>query len=150
MVAADWLKQLGLVDTRDGWQAYSQLLIELAGTSDADANRQALHAGWAIGTSRWRQAVAKDHAHPSLGHRIAATEIRDLRHARWAQMLKRELAKLGKGAVEIAEEAKGAPWKRELAIRLRKEVGAGHGWIAEKLNMGHRKFVACRCLPYPK
>lgn len=37
--------------------------------------------------------------------------------------------------IEIAEEAKGAPWKRELAIRLRKEVGAGHAWITEKLNL---------------
>ncbi len=141
LVAEDWLQQLGLADSRDGWQAYEKLLLSIAGTTDADAERQALCHGWAIGIAGWRQAVAKDYAHLALGQGIAANEARELKHAHWAATLERELERIGKTSDDCASDSKSAGWKLELAIKLRDESGAADGWIAENLQMGSPSSV---------
>src|SRR4051812_20734411 len=52
LTAEDWLEQLGLADTPEGWRTYIVQLAELAGNKD-EQERQGfaeLSHGWAIGT----------------------------------------------------------------------------------------------------
>jgi putative transposase len=60
LVAARWLTQHGLHDDRAGWRHYRERLIDLAASRDPKREHEELCRGWAIGTSGWRKAVAKD------------------------------------------------------------------------------------------
>jgi hypothetical protein len=48
---------------------------------------QEFDRGWAIGTSGWRRALAKDHADRALHPGIEADEVRSFKAARWSDRL---------------------------------------------------------------
>jgi putative transposase len=137
-LATDFLQKAGFDDTAAGWSQYLESLIRLA----ADASEQErkgfleLSRGWAIGTRGWRTTIAKDHAHLALTPEIPRAELREIKEARWRAVLEGGLLARRKLAADIVTDPKGARWKIELAIDLRKRVGAPHRWIADQLNMG--------------
>jgi putative transposase len=49
--------------------------------------RCALSAGWAIGTSGWRKAFAREHAHIRLTPEWASDELNSFRHNLWKHEL---------------------------------------------------------------
>jgi len=92
--------------------------------------------GWAIGTSGWSIAVAKDCAHLSLSAGVSDEALREIKAARWKETLTRVLAAEGKDSVDIAGDPKSAAWKIKIARTLREEGNAPYAWIADALNMG--------------
>ena len=134
--ASRWLGHHKLNDNDDGWARYAERLAQIAGTADRRRDHDELCRGWAIGTSGWRRAIARDHQHMALQPGVARNEIAELKHARWATALEKALASSGHSAESLRTERKGAPWKRQLAIQLRGEAGASHAWLAENLHMG--------------
>lgn len=141
LIASDWLRHNGFTDSSDGWRAYVELLVQNATQTDVKRDHDELCRGWAIGTAGWRKAVAKDHAHLALHRGVAAEELRDMKHARWAELLERLLREYGKTTAVAHAEAKGAAWKCAIAEKLRREAGAAHRWIAEQLVMGSDSSV---------
>jgi putative transposase len=136
--AGEWLTALGFQDTAAGWRDYVTMLIELAG--DAKAQEEMgfgeMSRGWGIGTHGWRKAMAKEYSHLAISPGIPHAELRDLKEARWTELLTTALRLAGKTAEEIAGEAKGASWKIEIARELRERHATPAAWIADRLNMG--------------
>lgn len=136
LVAAKWLEELGFDDSSEGWECYQRRLVERATVEDPKREDEELCSGWAIGTSGWRRAVAKDHQHLALNPGIAAQEVRDLKHARWEKALEAALQDTGRTEAMLQNSPRSAGWICDLALRLRREVGASPVWLADHLNMG--------------
>lgn len=141
LIAVDWLRDLRLFDSADGWRDYVALLVETSTPSDTKRDHEELCTGWAIGTEGWRKAVAKDHVHLALHRGVAADELRDVKHARWNELLLRLLEEHGKSIDLARTEPKGVVWKCMIAEKLRTEAAAPHGWIARNLFMGSENSV---------
>jgi hypothetical protein len=114
--------------------------------SDPDLQRREglvdLGNGWALGTSGWRKAIAEEHSQRALDPGLAAAEVHELRERRWAHALEQALRKRGKQTRDIVTDRKGARWKVEVALELRRTALASNGWIAEQLRMGHPRAVS--------
>jgi hypothetical protein len=96
---------------------------------------------WAIGTSGWCRALAKDHADRALDPGIEADEVRTFKAARWSDRLDSLLSESGQTLAGAVVAPKGADWKLTIALRLRQETGASVKWIAEQLGMGSPETV---------
>jgi hypothetical protein len=130
-----------LSNDEDGWHQYLDRLVQVTASSDSKRDGVELCRGWAIGTSGWKRAIAKDHQHLALQHGIALHEIRELKHARWSEALNAVLDKHGRSAETLREGRKGDRWKRAVARELREQAGASHAWLAENLHMGSPNSV---------
>ena len=143
LMGTDVLRQRGLSDDDEGWAAYISRLITLA----ADEQEQIrlgfdrMTKGWAIGTTGWRRAVARELDAMDLAVGADQSEINSLKEMRWAAALAAGLKKTKRRASDLARDRKGAPWKRELAIALRESTGASCSWIAKNLHMGNPASV---------
>jgi hypothetical protein len=134
---------MGLEDDEEGWAVYLERLRQLA-LDPAEQERLgfgAMSRGWAIGTSGWRRAVAKDHAALALTPGLAAAEAKALREARWQECRDALLAETKKTEADLREATFSAPWKIELAARVRKASAASAAWLAENLVMGKADSV---------
>lgn len=147
LVCRDWLRAMGLADDPQGWSEYLKRLHELAQRPEEQERLGfgAMSRGWAIGSDSWRNAVAKDHAHLAINPGLAATEARALREARWKEGLLRLLGEAGCTLETVCGDAKSAPWKLELARRVRKETGASWVWLSENLSLGKPSTARSYC-----
>jgi putative transposase len=138
LVSHEFVSEAGLGGSEQLWLDYLQRLVAIATNLGDDERmiRGALSAGWAIGTSGWRKALARDHAHIRLAPEWAADELNEFRLSRWQHELECGLADLGKKLGDAADTPKSMAWKIELARRLRTVAAAPYRWIAETLNMG--------------
>jgi hypothetical protein len=93
--------------------------------------------GWAIGTAGWRNAMAREQEHHALAAEMLATEIAELKSARWQRALEAASHEAGKELCDAEHAAKGADWKVAIAGRLRQSVAAPYRWISATLKMGH-------------
>jgi putative transposase len=133
-----WLQQRGYRDDREGIAAYTAELVQLADDETAweRAGVVGLSKGWAIGTSGWRKALAKDYARLALMRGLDEEDRRAVRQATWEQAVELELAKLGKVEADLLTQPRKQPWKVQLAERLRSTVGAKIAWLAKRLHLG--------------
>lgn len=133
-----WMEGLGLKDNPDGWAAYIDQLRGLAGDSAAQERDgfSTMSKGWAIGTSGWKRSMAKSHAEAALSPGLSTAEARMFREAKWNEQLDALMSRAGKGERDLAESRNSAPWKVEMAHRLRHQSGAAVVWIARALKMG--------------
>jgi REP element-mobilizing transposase RayT len=124
-------------DTARGWTDYTDYLRALA-ANPAEQERLGFDefcTGRPIGTLGWRRAIARELSHRALEAGFERQEILDIKMTRWRDELERGLLELGKTAVELMADGPSAPWKLELACRLRSAVAAPHRWICEQLCM---------------
>lgn len=133
----DWLTVHGLTDTARGLRAYANRLAALA-ADEAEQKRQGLEQlsqGWAIGTAGWRRALAKDYADRALAPGVEAGELRELKEARWTEVLEQGLARYRQTWKAAAASPGSLPWKITIAQALR-QAGAPYTWITVQLHMG--------------
>lgn len=132
LVADGWL--------RAGWtlHLYLENLIDLA----KDEARQkelgfdSFCKGWAIGTTGWRKALAKEYSELALSPGIGADETRALREAHWESALEQALKVRRRKEAELLTSGKTAAWKIELALHVRQSSGARIAWLAQRLQLG--------------
>ena len=138
-----WLKEIGFEDSAHAWACYVTKLIARARDpqEQQERNRDDFTRTWAIGTSGWKRALAHRYGHRALELDLPSCEIRTLKEARWRTALNEELRSHCKEGVDLAREAKGAGWKIEIALLLRKRSGAPYAWIADSLAMGSPNAV---------
>jgi len=140
----------GWVDDR-GWQAggrftgdeagrkaYVRYLIEVGRDEAGWESRglTGLSRGWAIGTTAWRRAIAKEHGQLSLAAGLEQTDVRDLREQCWEAALADALAAMKRKPADLATKPMKQPWKLKLAARVRRTSGAPVVWLAKKLHLG--------------
>ena len=146
-MAAEWLaKRGGWGDTTDGWRGYLGHLAVLSANAERQKEEgfEGFDRGWAIGTSGWRRALAKDHADRALHPGIEADEVRSFKAARWSDRLDSLMTEAGQTLAGAVVAPKGADWKLAMALRLRQETEAPVKWIAEQLGMGSPETVRSR------
>ena len=138
LVAKEFLQGVGLAGSDQPWPDYLRRLVAVAINPGDDERmiRGALSAGWAIGTSGWRKALAREHAHTRLAPEWASDELNAFRLNLWQHELECGLADLGQTRGNAAAAPKGVAWKIDLARRLRTVAAAPYRWIAETLNLG--------------
>ena len=133
-----WLGELGMTDRRNDWSRYARDLRVLAG-DPAEQTRQGfdtLGRDWAIGSRGWKEALAREYGRRSLEQDLPRGETIALKEQRWLSALGDELRRHGKDKSAPAREARNVGWKVEVALALRKRVGAPYRWIAHALVMG--------------
>lgn len=119
-------------------RAYADHLKELA----EDEGRWArlgligLSKGWAIGSSGWRRAMAKEHAHMALNPGLSREELDDFRRDKWETALADGLQATGRAEADLVTRPRLQPWKLELADRLQRECGISLAWLANRLQIG--------------
>ncbi len=144
------VKGKGWVDG-DGWRggerfgagegdrkAYEAYLVEVGRDEEAWAKLglSGLSKGWAIGTSGWRRAMAKEHGQMALNPGLELREVKELREGAWEEALQRELQQAGKVEAEIMTRPLRQHWKIEVAAAVRKSCGASVVWLSQRLALG--------------
>jgi len=124
-------------DDAGPWQAYEQRLIKLAADERAQELQglTRLSSGWAIGSTGWRRAIAKEYHHLSLDPGLPREELREIQQAAWAAALNHCLEQSGRKLHEVQTRPRAAAWKLEIARQLR-QVGVPAAWIANTLMLG--------------
>ena len=95
-----------------------------------------------IGTQGYRKVLAKEFEQMELAQDWGGAELREINEEAWKEVLVKALMQVKKTPEDIESDRKNAPWKREIAIRLRKETSAPNGWIADQLNAGHPSLIS--------
>ena len=132
-----WPAWLGGIEEGQ-FEAYERVLRELAGDATARACRgfDRIGRGLALGSPAWCRAREEDHAalaqDPGGPSRVRFGED----EADWTRALAALLAEAGRTPDDASGTRKAAPWKIEIAVRLRAETTATNAWIAGRLQMG--------------
>lgn len=103
---------------------------------------EAMSKGWMIGTPAFARAMAEKHQ--ELIHRgPQLTGAPNLaREARGLAALDSALQTAGRSTAELHAGLKSAPWKLQLAARLRRQFGVSNRWLGVHLNLGARDEVS--------
>ena len=139
-----WIDDAGWrADSRFGAEfearkAYEAYLVEVGQDEARWESRglKGLSKGWAIGTSGWRRAIAKEHAQLALNPGLETSEVREMRESAWEQAVLEGLRTLGKSAEDLRTKPLVLRWKLELADRVQREGGASVAWLARRLLLG--------------
>ena len=120
----------GYGDDPEGHQAYVRKLMRvLANDPDGALSRTAMQD--------LSEVPALTIAAPSpLEAGLTQGEIRAIDERHRDEFLHAALSSAGKDQADILTDAKGAPWKAQIALALSQHTTATTGWIAEQLNMG--------------
>ncbi len=123
---------------REARGAYEALLVEIG----RDESRwetlglKGLSNGWAIGSSGWRRAMAKEHGHLALNPGLQREEIEELRQGRWERAVSEALQAEGRTDADLTSKPLRQTWKLELADRVQRQTGASVVWMAGRLQLG--------------
>jgi REP element-mobilizing transposase RayT len=126
-----------------GRRGYEEFLIEV-GRNEKEWEKLGLNGlseGWAIGTSGWRRAMAKEHGQRALNPGLELREIRELREGAWEHTLQEQLKRIGRDEAELQTYPKRQSWKVELATAVRACCGASVVWLAQRLALGKPSSV---------
>lgn len=145
-----WRGEGRFKDNESQCKAYEAYLIEV-GRDENQWERlglKGLSKGWALGTSGWRRAIAKEHGQMALNPGMELKEVRELREGAWEEAVRRELNRLGKEEVDFVTKPMRQPWKIEMAAAVRKSCGASVVWLAERLALGKPATLRCYLCQY--
>ena len=119
-------------------KAYADYLVEVGRDEArwAALGLQGLCKGWAIGTSGWRRALAKEHAQLAVNPGLDRQEILQWREVGWQQAVDCALRASGRAEAELATKPYFQGWKLELADEVQRRAGASVVWLAKRLNLG--------------
>lgn len=122
----------------EGMDEYEHSLKTLAGDPAEQARRGfgRIGRGLTLGSPEWRRARESDHARLALDPQAPLRERSAKGEAEWERQLDRILADTGRTRTEATGDRKAAPWKIEVASRLRASSTATNAWITARLHMG--------------
>ena len=128
----------GLADTPAGRRSYADYLAWQ--TTDGPAGRGkayvCLSKGWALGTAEFKQKLSRDHAMAAEARAWTAEGARELREARWGELLAQGLQVAGKIASDAKAEPKSAPWKLAVAAWMKACTQVQNSWLSQQLHLG--------------
>ena len=95
-----------------------------------------LSQGWAIGSSAWRQAMAKEYGRLALEPGLEADDVRELREGAWEAAVQKALSASRRTDAELMTNPKKQEWKLSVAAQVRADSGASLAWLAQRLHLG--------------
>lgn len=144
------VKGTGWTDDR-GWQAggrftgspagraaYERHLIEI-GRDEAQWKARGLvglSKGWAIGSTAWRRALAKEYRRLALTEGLSRADVHEMRECSWEAAVADGLKRRKRREQELATRPLKQPWKIRLAAEVRRKSGAPIVWLARRLHLG--------------
>jgi putative transposase len=147
------------------WLQVDRLLGEWGIPKDSEAGRRVFEArmesrrqeealspgasverGWYFGGDQFRQELL-DQVGRRSGGDISSGAVREAESVHAERLIGEHLARLGWSEADLKEHRKGAPEKVRLARDLRTRTTMTVGWIAERLNMGSRGYLAALLAP---
>lgn len=132
----------GLADTADGWRAYGDFLAWQAEAGPAGKSKAcvSMSKGWALGGKDFKQTLLQDQAVAAATRAWESSGVREVREAQWQAALDRLRGSLPARATQ--DRSKSAPWKTQLALRMKATTDASNGWLAAQLDMGSGFYVS--------
>jgi len=134
----------GLQDTpygRNKYEAYLDWLQE-DDVRQKSLNFDKMSKGWVLGTKTFKQYLLKDEKQMNAAIKLGTNEAREARELAWELRLNACLKYLKKTQMDIAGDAKSAPWKVAIATHLKTTMLCRNGWIGENLSMGTESGVS--------
>lgn len=119
-------------------QSYERYLIGI-GLDEArwdELGLKGLSQGWAIGSSAWRQAMAKKYGHLALAQGLESDDVRELREGAWEAAVQKTLSERKRTEADLVTKPKKQAWKLSVAADARRESGAPLTWLAQRLQLG--------------
>jgi putative transposase len=134
----------GLRDDRRGWQAYTDHLAWQAAEGPAGKNRTyvSVSQGWALGSREFRMGLVKDHALAAETRAWEREGAKEIKAARWEELLQRALKVLGRTENELTQGPKSAVWKVGVAAYLKERTQVSNPWLAERLGFGRAMYAS--------
>lgn len=131
-----------LADTAAGWKRYADYLSWQAAEGPAGKSKAyvSLSKGWALGGAGFKQTLLKDHAVAAECRAWESSGVREVREAKWREVLDRLLGSVP--AKEKEDRRKSAPWKVNLALQMKESTDASNGWLAQRLGMGSGFYLS--------
>lgn len=128
----------GLADTRAGWRSYADYLAWQAEAGPVGKSQAyvCMSRGWALGTKGFKTALVKDHKMLADSPALSAEGARELRRARWAEVLEQGLKAAGKSVNDARSDRKSAEWKLTVAAWMKQRTQADNRWLSAELNLG--------------
>lgn len=134
--AEDWLTSALLTDDSAGWRAYVRHLQRIAIGTDEESDSEAMTRGWAIGSPQWRRSLAEEFKQTRLSPEMPREESQAFMEAQWNARLRDLARQCCADLSRTTAEPKSAPWKLELAARMRESTTATYPWLCQALCMG--------------
>ena len=113
--------------------------LKIVAADEAEWERlglKGLAIGWAIGSSGWKRAMAKEHAQMALNPGLSRDEVTEFKIAKWESELAQALHWLGKTDADLHTRPRLQSWKLGIADRLQREGGISVAWLADRLQLG--------------
>jgi REP element-mobilizing transposase RayT len=126
-------------DSADGRKRFEQMM-EARRAADLAKSFQAVRRGWCLGAKEFRQELLAQMKTPSASH--YGEELYESAEEKACRVLATELRRFKWAEKELERRTKGDRVKVRIAARLRRETTMTVAWIARKLKMGSRQYVA--------
>jgi hypothetical protein len=127
-------------DSAAGRQVFEQQM-ERRRLADLEQEFGTLERSWYIGGEQFRQELLEQvHTPPGPSHFGEA--VQEAVEARAERLVADALRGLGWNEQELLRRPKGHPAKVEIARRLRSQTTMSVAWIAQRLSMGSRGYLA--------
>lgn len=95
-----------------------------------------LSKGWAIGSSGWKRAMAKEYGQLALNPGFEREEVRELREGAWEEATRVALAEHERTDEDLVTKPRLKDWKITVAVSVRERSGAPLAWLADRLQIG--------------
>jgi len=131
-----------LADTPAGRRAYADYLSWQLGEGPAGKSKAyvSMSKGWALGGKGFKQTLLQDQAVAADRRAWASDGVREVREGQWQQVLDGLLGRIP--AKARGDQRKSAPWKVQLADRMKATTDASNAWLATQLDMGSGFYVS--------
>jgi putative transposase len=108
---------------------------------ESEAGFEAIRHGWSFGDDQFRKELLAQVTIKAGVHHYGA-EIRESAEAKAYGIIERELKRLSLSEQDLKQARRGDPRKVEIAQKLRAQTTMTLNWIAERLHMGTRGYLA--------
>jgi REP element-mobilizing transposase RayT len=135
-----------LADTAAGRKRYLGYLARLAENEPArkEMRFEKMSKGWAIGTAGFKAELVKEQRVMTAALARGDVDVQEMREQGLQRCFGELLEASGRTVRDVANEAKSAAWKVELAAAMKAKTTVTNRWLGEHLNMGGLHEVSRR------
>jgi hypothetical protein len=127
-------------DTPEGRKEFERRL-ELLRAGDGSMDLDAIRRDWCVGDDEFRsQLLAQVNSKSGVYH--YGHELHQAAEEKAERVIREELERLGWSETELRARRKGDPAKLEIALRVRRETTMTLHWVASRLCMGTKTYLA--------
>jgi REP element-mobilizing transposase RayT len=135
------LGEYGMPQDSAAGRRYLVECLELRRQAEEDGDFKAIRRGWFFGGDKLKQELLEQ-ATEKTGQSHYGELVRESATAKAERLVRAELGERKWDEASLAARRKGDPGKIAIAQRLRRETTMTQSWIAERLRMGTKTYLA--------